>query len=879
MIDFTGLQNLYNQQMDALLANTGLATKCLLNYGIAKKDLCPNCIYDSNLKKSANKYKTGGPKPFVDGRICPYCNGAGFHGLIKIEPVYLAVIWDYKYWINKPINIQNPNGFIQTICSKALLDKIKKAKDLTVVYSTNNSNPLFKLSEEPNPAGLGDNNYIICNWERTGISNITESMVTKPLVGLNTVNYGGPIGNIMFDVGTNGGPSAYGTYDQNGNAEEWTGSRHQNGSPIQIKVGGGYSGSSAESLLKGNIYGATESGVRYRGFRLATLANPDNYDDFVLVDDKYNRPDSNGYGTVNYDYYIGKYEITYDQWCEFINSMASYTIDSSLSTNLDTDISDPGEYGGNPIITSDTYGLLNNSFLSRSDYTVPSTFPGKYTFTVQDEYKNKPVTNISWLDALRYCNWLHNGKPSGFQTVGNDGVTPDTNTTESGSYYVNGTTFLSSFISHSSSAKYRLPTVHEWYKAAFYKNDPLTMNTLCSKSDAGYWNYATQNNGLPSVKNTGTIDDIAMIFTYDTSLDTGTTVVLPFSNPVDVVVDWGDNTISSFDVDGQKTHTYASDGEYTVKIVGNTRRLNQKLSFTRDNILATDSHQSKLTKCIQFGTINLDSLENFFYGCNNLIQAPSSLPTSVTNLRNLFAYCVNYNGSEVSQWDTSNVINFDSTFEYAGVFDQNISNWDVSNATTIKSCFRYAYDFNRDISSWNTSNVTDMSSCFYSAISFNHSLNSWDTSNVTDMSAMFAGAFAFNSNISNWNTSNVSSMTYMFAFAVFFNQNIGNWDISNVTDTSFMFGSSIFNQNIGLWNTGNVTDMEGMFKTNAAFNQDISSWSVDNVSNMDQMFFGASSFNKDLSSWCVTNISQEPVNFYTNASSWVLPKPVWGTCP
>ena len=62
-IDFSSLQSLYKNQMDMLLANTGLTTKCLLNYGITKKDLCPNCIYDPNLKKSANKYKVGGPKP------------------------------------------------------------------------------------------------------------------------------------------------------------------------------------------------------------------------------------------------------------------------------------------------------------------------------------------------------------------------------------------------------------------------------------------------------------------------------------------------------------------------------------------------------------------------------------------------------------------------------------------------------------------------------------------------------------------------------------------------------------------------------------------------------------------------------------------------
>ena len=58
-IDFQALQKTYNDQIDLLLADNGLTTRCLLNYGITKKELCPNCIYDPGLKKSANKYKVG----------------------------------------------------------------------------------------------------------------------------------------------------------------------------------------------------------------------------------------------------------------------------------------------------------------------------------------------------------------------------------------------------------------------------------------------------------------------------------------------------------------------------------------------------------------------------------------------------------------------------------------------------------------------------------------------------------------------------------------------------------------------------------------------------------------------------------------------------
>lgn len=48
---------------------------------------------------------------------------------------------------------------------------------------------------------------------------------------------------------------------------------------------------------------------------------------------------------------------------------------------------------------------------------------------------------------------------------------------------------------------------------------------------------------------------------------------------------------------------------------------------------------------------------------------------------------------------------------------------------------------------------------------------------------------------------------------------------------------------------------------------------------MDQMFYGATSFNQDLSGWCVSNIPSLPNGFDTGATSWVLPKPIWGTCP
>lgn len=176
--NFGILQTIYNQQIDLLLANNGLTTRCDFNFGTTNNNICPNCIYDVSLKKSSGKYKSGGPVPFSLGKICPYCNGSGSYGISKTSTGYLAIIWDYKKWINPPPNIDNPNGYIQTICHKDYLSQIRQCKDMTVVYNLTGSNPIFQLYEEPNPTGLGDNQYLFCMWKKIGVNNTVPVTLT-----------------------------------------------------------------------------------------------------------------------------------------------------------------------------------------------------------------------------------------------------------------------------------------------------------------------------------------------------------------------------------------------------------------------------------------------------------------------------------------------------------------------------------------------------------------------------------------------------------------------------------------------------------------------------------------------------------------------------
>jgi surface protein len=85
--------------------------------------------------------------------------------------------------------------------------------------------------------------------------------------------------------------------------------------------------------------------------------------------------------------------------------------------------------------------------------------------------------------------------------------------------------------------------------------------------------------------------------------------------------------------------------------------------------------------------------------------------------------------------------------------------------------------------------------------------------------------------------------------------------------------------NMDVWDVSSVTNMGGMFNSATAFNQDIGSWNVSSVTYMGYMFESATSFNQDLSGWCVSLITSRPSGFDNGATSWVLARPVWGTCP
>ena len=305
-------------------------------------------------------------------------------------------------------------------------------------------------------------------------------------------------------------------------------------------------------------------------------------------------------------------------------------------------------------------------------------------------------------------------------------------------------------------------------------------------------------------------------------------------NGYDFNVDWGDgndedyNTNPGDDVEHFLEHTYASAGEYEVKITGDFPRIYFKNNGDKQKILSVN----------QWGDIAWSSMNRSFWGASNLTVPALDAP------------------------DLSLVTDLSVMFSGASSLNESLNHWDVSSVTDMNNMFSQAEKFNQDIGDWVVSSVTRMSAMFDRATAFNQDIGSWDVSSVIFMNNMFGEATAFNKDIGGWVVSSVTDMGSMFARATNFDQDISGWDVSKVTNMeSMFFDATAFNQDIGEWTVSGVGDMSGMFLDATSFNQDIGSWVISSVISMAFMLnnSGISTENYDatLTGWAAQTVQSE----------------------
>ncbi|MFM8497728.1 MAG: SUMF1/EgtB/PvdO family nonheme iron enzyme [Planctomycetia bacterium] len=155
---------------------------------------------------------------------------------------------------------------------------------------------------------------------------------------------------------------------------------------------------------------------------------------------------------------MGKYHFTNSQYTAFLNAI------------------DPA--GTNPnFVYNESQGSNIRSGIS---FTTGNVSGAKYA--VRPNMGDKPVNYVSWFDAARVSNWLHNGA----QTYGSSNNT--VSAPQNNGAYTLGTATSGTAPAKNAGAKFYIPTENEWYKAAYY-------NPTLSGGAGGYRLYG---NGFDS---------------------------------------------------------------------------------------------------------------------------------------------------------------------------------------------------------------------------------------------------------------------------------------------------------------------------------------------------------------------------------------------
>jgi formylglycine-generating enzyme required for sulfatase activity len=174
---------------------------------------------------------------------------------------------------------------------------------------------------------------------------------------------------------------------------------------------------------------------------------------------------------VPYVFEIAKYEVTNEQYIEFLNAVAKSDPHGLWSESM-----------GAPLLKDNGQGGIQENlpvFASRTG------MPGSYRYECLPGWERKPVVYVSFPDAMRFANWLHNGKGD----------------TERGAYDLS----KGPLAPREKESRVWIPSEDEWYKAAYFqpqeKGGPA----------GGYWRYATRSNEEPkAVKTASTLPNAAI---------------------------------------------------------------------------------------------------------------------------------------------------------------------------------------------------------------------------------------------------------------------------------------------------------------------------------------------------------------------------------
>ena len=261
----------------------------------------------------------------------------------------------------------------------------------------------------------------------------------------------------------------------------------------------------------------------------------------------------------------------------------------------------------------------------------------------------------------------------------------------------------------------------------------------------------------------------------------------------------------------------------------------------------------------------ISSFKYMFYGCKNIIEIDlSEFNTSnIINMASMFDNCVNLEKINFGNIDTSKVENMRSLFYNCSKLTSiDVSNFDTSQVTDMGWIFSNCSSLESlNIMNFNFSKVKEFPGFFYnctrlSSIDVSH----FDTSLTTDISWMFYGCSSLESiNVSNFNTSKVENFEALFYNCFKLTSiDVSHFDTSLAIDISWMFYgcSSLKSLDITNFNTSKVETMRSLFYNCFVLTSiDLLNFDTSKVNDMAFLFYSCKSLTSlDISNFDTSNV-------------------------
>ncbi len=187
-----------------------------------------------------------------------------------------------------------------------------------------------------------------------------------------------------------------------------------------------------------------------------------------------------GIGQVDYEFRMGRSEVTTAQWLDFVNAVDTF------DPGLARDMLEPNFWGGR--------------------YVGGAPGSGRWELSTLPNAETLAVGGMSWRSAAMYCNWLHNDRAPTLEAISRGAYDTSTFTINPDGTYNDQRT-------RSPEAKYWLPSEDEWTKGAYYSPDRYGVGA------GGWWTFPNQSEtapvtGLPGTPGAETSADLADVFLW-----------------------------------------------------------------------------------------------------------------------------------------------------------------------------------------------------------------------------------------------------------------------------------------------------------------------------------------------------------------------------